>query len=73
MVNVKKLKSRMILAGYTQKTLVEELRIKGFKITENGLSAKMTGKSQFYVEDALAICEILGIHAPEDKADIFLA
>lgn len=73
MVNVNKLKSRMILAGHTQKTLVAELRAKGFQMTENTLSAKMNGKSQFYVEDALAICEILGIDKSEDKADIFLA
>lgn len=73
MVDVNKLKSRMILAGHTQKTLVAELRAKGFTMTENTFSAKMTGKSQFYVEDAQAICEILGIDKSEDKADIFLA
>lgn len=73
MVNVNKLKARMILAGHTQRTLVAELRDKGFPMTENTLSAKMNGKSQFYVEDALAICEILGIDRAEDKAEIFLA
>lgn len=72
MVDVNKLKSRMVLAGHTQRTLVNELRTKGFPMTENTLSAKMNGKSQFYVEDALAICEILGIDNPKDKADIFL-
>lgn len=73
MVNVTKLKSRMILAGYTQKTLVAELRERGLPMTENTLSAKLNGKSQFYVEDALMICEILGINDAADKADIFLA
>ena len=73
MVNVIKLKSRMILAGYTQKTLVAELRANGILMTENTLSAKMNGRSQFYVEDAQAICEILGIDKSEDRADIFLA
>lgn len=73
MVNVNKLKSRMILAGHTQKTLVAELRERGFSMTENTLSAKLNGKSQFYVEDALAICEVLGIDNSADKADIFLA
>lgn len=73
MVDVNKLKSRMILAGYTQKTLVAKLRDNGFPMTENTFSAKMNGKSQFYVEDALAICDILGITKAEDKADIFLA
>lgn len=73
MVNVNKLKSRMILAGHTQKTLVAELRKRGFSMTENTLSAKLNGKSQFYVEDALAICEVLDINNAADKADIFLA
>jgi hypothetical protein len=73
MVDVKKLRSRMILAGHTQKTLAAELRNKGFSMTDNTLSAKMNGRSQFYVEDALAICEILGIDKSEDMVDIFLA
>ena len=73
MVDVNKLKSRMVLAGHTQKTLVAELRSKGYSMTENTFSAKMNGKSQFYVEDAQAICEILGITKSEDKAEIFLA
>lgn len=73
MVDVNKLKSHMVLAGYTQKTLVAKLRDKGFPMTENTFSAKMNGKSQFYVEDAQAICEILGIEKSEDKAAIFLA
>ena len=73
MVNVTKLKARMVLTGHTQKTLVVELCKKGFPMTENTLSAKMNGRSQFYVEDALAICDILGIESPADKADIFLA
>ena len=73
MVDVNKLKSRMVLAGHTQKTLVAELRTRGVLMTENTLSAKMNGRSQFYVEDAQAICEILGIDNSEDRADIFLA
>ena len=73
MVDVNKLKSRMVLAGHTQKTLVAELRTRGVLMTENTFSAKINGRSQFYVEDAQAICEILGIDNSEDRADIFLA
>jgi hypothetical protein len=73
MVNVAKLKSRMVLAGHNQRSLVAELRSRGIQISENTFSAKMTGRSDFNVEDALVICEILGIENPEDKADIFLA
>lgn len=71
MVDVNKLKSRIVLAGHTQKTLVAEMCAKGCPMTENTLSAKMTGRSQFYVEDAVMICEILGIDKA-DRADIFL-
>ena len=73
MVDVMKLKSRMALAGYSQKALVAALNARGLKISENTLSAKMKGRSQFYVEDAVTICEILGIESSSDKADIFLA
>lgn len=73
MVDVNKLKSRMVLAGYTQKDLVAALREKGFPMTQNTFSAKMNGKSQFYVEDALAVCDVLGIEKAEEKAEIFLA
>ena len=73
MVNVTKLKACMVLVGYNQRSLVAELRSRGIQISENTFSAKMTGRSEFNVEDALAICEVLGIEKPEDKADIFLA
>ena len=73
MVDVNRLRSRMVLKGYTQKTLVAEMNVRGVKTSENTFSSKMNGKSQFYVEDAQAICEILGIHKAEDRADIFLA
>ena len=72
MVDIQKLKSRIVLAGYTQRTLVAEMCSRGVKLTENTLSAKMNGKSPFYVEDAVTICEILGIDNPEDRANIFL-
>ena len=73
MVDVNKLKSRMVLAGHTQRTLVAALRDAGLPMTENTFSAKMNGKSQFYVEDAQAICRILGIEKADEKAEIFLA
>lgn len=73
MVDVTKLKARMVLAGYNQRSLVAELRSRGVQISENTFSAKMTGRSDFNVEDALVICEILSIENPKDRADIFLA
>ncbi len=73
MVNVNKLKARMVLSGHTQKTLVAEMCERGLTMTENTFSAKMNGRSQFYVEDAQVICDILGIDRSEEKAEIFLA
>ena len=73
MVDVNRLRSRMVLMGYTQKSLVAEMNARGLKTTENTFSSKMNGKSQFDCDDADIICEILEVDAPAEKADIFLA
>lgn len=72
MVDVNKLKSRMVLMGHTQKSLVAEMKERGVKISENTLSSKMSGRSQFDCIDADVICEILNLVEPADKAEIFL-
>mgnify|MGYP005608880895 CR=1 FL=1 len=73
MVDVNKLRSRMVLLGYTQKSLVAEMNERGVKTTENTLSSKMNGKSQFDCDDADVICDILELKHPAEKAEIFLA
>jgi hypothetical protein len=73
MVNVNKLKARMVLMGHTQKTLAAEMTDRGVKTSENTLSSKMNGKSQFDCVDADVICEILEVTDPADRAEIFLA
>ena len=73
MVNVNKLKARMVLMGYTQKSLATEMTKRGHKTTENTLSSKMKGKSQFDCTDADVICDILNLDTPADRAEIFLA
>ena len=73
MVDVNKLKSRMVLMGYTQRSLVAEMTKRGVKTSENTLSSKMQGKSQFDCVDADVICEILEVKKPADRAEIFLA
>lgn len=73
MVDVNRLRSRMVLMGYTQKSLVAEMNARGVKTTENTFSSKMTGKSQFDCDDADVICEILKVEEPAEKAEIFLA
>ena len=73
MVDVNKLRSRMALMGYKQKSLAAEMRKRGVKISENTLSAKMTGASKFDCEDADVICDILKVETSAEKAEIFLA
>ena len=73
MVDVNMLRSRMVLMGYTQKSLVAEMNARGLKTSENTFSSKMNGRSQFDCEDADIICEILEVTEPADKAVIFLA
>ena len=73
MVDVNRLRSRMVLKGYTQRTLVAEMNARGVKTTENTFSSKMTGKSQFDCDDADVICDILEVEVPAERSGIFLA
>lgn len=72
MVDVNKLKSQMVLKGYSQRSLVAEMNARGFKITENTFSSKMKNPRKFNCDDADMICDILKLENPTDKADIFL-
>ena len=73
MVDTKKLSSLMFLRGYTQRSLVAEMRARGYKTSENTFSSKMQGKSQFDCDDADMICDILEVEDAADRAEIFLA
>ena len=73
MVDVNKLKARMVLMGYTQKSLVAEMKNRGIKTTENTFSSKMRNPRKFNCEDADVICDILQLAKSVDKAEIFLA
>jgi len=73
MVDVNKLRSRMVLMGYTQKSLVAEMNNRGVKTTVNTFSSKMNGRSRFDCDDAEVICDILELESSVDKAEIFLA
>lgn len=72
MVDVNRLRSRMVLMGYTQKSLVAEMNARGLKTSENTFSSKMNGRSQFDCDDADIICDILEVEEPADRAEIFL-
>lgn len=73
MVDIQKLRSRMVLKGYSQRSLVAEINARGLKISENTFSSKMTGKSSFDCDVVDLICDILGVEEPAHKAEIFLA
>lgn len=73
MVDVLKLRSRMALKGYTQRSLVAEMNARGVKISENSFSSKMTGRSPFDCDLADVICDILEVDSRAEKAEIFLA
>lgn len=72
MVDIQKLRSRMALKDYSQKSLVAEINARGVKISENTFSAKMTGKSSFDCDLVDVICDILEVEKPAEKAEIFL-
>lgn len=72
MVDVNRLRSRMVLMGYNQRSLVAEMNTRGVKTTENTFSSKMNGKSQFDCDDADVICDILEVEQPAERAEIFL-
>lgn len=68
MINVLKLKSAIIEAGYTQETLSKELNM-----SPNTFSAKINGKSKFNIDEIYRICKILNINTNEKKVSIFLS
>ena len=73
MVDIQKLRSRMVLEGYSQRSLVAEINARGVKISENTFSSKMNGASSFDCDLVDVICDILEVEEPAEKAEIFLA
>ena len=67
MVNVQRLKAKILLAGYTQKTLAPDM-----KMSLNTLNAKVNGRAPIYCDEALRFCNVLGINDPIEKVEIFL-
>ena len=73
MVDTRKLKSLMVLKGYNQVRLAEEMTARGVKISKNALSSKMNHRSSFDCDEADVICDILEVVEPTEKSAIFLA
>ena len=73
MVNINKLRSRMVLAGYNQETLRKACIEKGYKVGKNAISAKFCGRSKITCDDADMFIDVLNIEDPIEKCEIFLA
>lgn len=65
-MNTKKIKSAMLEAGYSQRSLAKEMNM-----SLNALNAKINGKRRVYVDEAYSLCMLLDI--PREKMEeIFL-
>ena len=73
MVDIVKLKARMVLLGYNQLTLTEACREKGYKISKNTMNAKFNKRSPLTCDDAEMFCDVLKITDPVEKVEIFLS
>lgn len=68
MLNVNLLKSKLAIAGMSQKELAHKI-----DISENTMSQRMTCQSDFTLKEINAICKELNITSGREKADIFLS
>lgn len=67
MVNANLLRGRIVSAGYTQKQVASMLGI-----SENTLSAKINGSSQFTLKEVYALIGYLRIRDNKEICEIFL-
>ena len=68
MVNTAMLKARILLEGYTQRTLAKET-----KIGITPLNEKINNKKVFRCDEVDRICLVLNITDAEEKCEIFFA
>lgn len=68
MLNSNALLGAMAEAGYTQARLAEKLNV-----SANTLSAKISGKTKFTVDEATMICKVLKITDDKRMVHIFLS
>ena len=67
-MQIQKLRAQMALANITQSDLA-----KACGISENTLTNKVSGRTEFKVSEIIKICEVLKIHDAALKDDIFLS
>lgn len=62
------LKAKMVEAGYTQRSLASEMNM-----SPTTLNLKLSGRRALDIREVEMLCDILGIHEPADKVNIFLS
>ena len=68
MIDVNKLKGRIVSAGHSQRSLAKEMGM-----NKNTLNSKVNGQSSFTVEEVERLCALIGIESATEKCDIFFA
>ena len=68
MIDTAKIKSLIVLNGYTQRTLSEKLNI-----SVNTLNAKINNKISFTVDEANELCKYLNVTNPDEKCTLFFS
>lgn len=67
-MDVLKLKAAIVRAGYNQLKLADEMGM-----SKNTLNAKVNGKSDISLTEAVKLSKILNINTIEEKSEIFLS
>lgn len=62
------LRAKMAEMGENQRSLAKKIQI-----SENSLSSKLNGRTEFSAKEIVDICNALSITSSKEKADIFLS
>ncbi len=62
------LKAKIVENGLTMEELADKI-----SVSRTTLFYKMSGKTQFTLDEVVKICDVLNIRTPEEKTNIFLA
>jgi DNA-binding XRE family transcriptional regulator len=62
------LKAKIVENGLTMEELADKI-----SVSRTTLFYKMSGKTQFTIDEVVKICDVLNIRTPEEKTNIFLA
>lgn len=62
------LKAKIVENGLTMEELADKI-----SVSRTTLFYKMSGKTQFTLDEVVKMCDVLNIRTPEEKTNIFLA